>query len=172
MKEVSEKQKQNQESLERQSHWLGGAVQDSNVLVTSNREYSKLGCVSYIFMNFAILYFTHGSPHSFPVFVQNNSCNPVSNALLELNLSAWTIYRSVVYFDTTNLQLSLDFAHVSSSANIMSLQLLIIPPQFSSCTVSIATNNLKPVKLHTVSLDLVKNPGEILTFISSAISLS
>ena len=171
MKEVSEKQKQNQESLESQSHWLGGAVQDSHVQVTSNREYSKLGCVSYIFMNFAILYFTHGSSHSFPVFVQNNSCNPVSNALLELSLSAWTIYRSVVYFDTTNLQLSLDFAHVSSSANIMSLQLLVIPPVFFMYIFH-TTNNLKPVKLHTVSLDLVKNPGEILTFISSAISLS
>ena len=70
---------------------------------TSNRDCSKLGCVSYMFMNFAILYFTHGSSHSVPVFVQNNSCNPVSNALLELNLSAWTIYRSVGYFATTDL---------------------------------------------------------------------
>ena len=81
----------------------GGAVQDSQVGVTSNREYSKLGCVSYIFMNFAILYFTHGSSHSFPVFIQNNSCDPVSNPLVELKLSAWTIYRSVIYLATTDL---------------------------------------------------------------------
>ena len=52
-------------------------------------------------MNFAILYFTHGSSHSFPVFVKNNSCNPVSNALVELKLSAWTINRSIIYVATT-----------------------------------------------------------------------
>ena len=39
---------------------------------------------------------------SFPVFVQYKGCNPVSNALVELNFSAWTIYRSVVYFATTD----------------------------------------------------------------------
>ena len=70
---------------------------------TSNRECSKLECISYIFMNFAILCFTHGRSHSFHVFVQNNSCNPVSNALLELNLSAWTIYTSVIDFAATDL---------------------------------------------------------------------
>ena len=80
-----------------------GAVWDLQEGVTSNREYSKLGCVSYIFMNFAILYFTHGSSHSFPVFIQNNSCNPVSNAWVELKLSAWTIYGSVIYLATTDL---------------------------------------------------------------------
>ena len=60
-------------------------------------------CISYIFMNFSILYFTHGSSHSFPVFIQNNSCDPVSNPLVELKLSAWTIYRSVIYLATTDL---------------------------------------------------------------------
>ena len=53
-------------------------------------------------MNFAILCFTHGRSHSVPVFVQNHSYNPVSNTLVELNLSAWTIYRSV-HFATTDL---------------------------------------------------------------------
>ena len=62
-----------------------------------------MGCVSYIVMNFAILYFTHGSSHSFLIFVQYNSCNPVSNALVELKLSTWTIYRSVIYLATTDL---------------------------------------------------------------------
>ena len=81
----------------------GGAVQDSQVGVTSNREYSKLGCVSYIFMNFAIFYFTYGHSHLFPVFVQYNSCNPVSNALVELKLSSWTIYGSVIYVATIDL---------------------------------------------------------------------
>ena len=80
-----------------------GAVWDLQEGVTSNREYSKLGCVSHIFMNFATLYFTHGSSHSFLIFVQYNSCNPVSNTLVELNLSAWTFYRSVIYFATTDL---------------------------------------------------------------------
>ena len=94
----------------------GGAVQDSHVGVTSNREYSKLRCVSYIFINFAILYFTHGSSHSFPVFVRYNSCNPVSNALVELKLSAWTFQRSVIYVATTDIQSSLDFTHASSTA--------------------------------------------------------
>ena len=56
-----------------------------------------------MFMNFAILCFTHGRSHSFHVFVQNNSCNPVSDALLELNLSAWTIYTSVIDFAATDL---------------------------------------------------------------------
>ena len=80
-----------------------GAVEDFHVGVTNTREYSKLGCVSYIFMNFANLYFAHGSSHSFPVFIEYNSCNPVSNALVELTLSAWTIYRSVIYVATTDL---------------------------------------------------------------------
>ena len=81
----------------------GGAVSDSEVGVASNRQYSKLWCVSYIFMNFAILYFTHGNSYSCPVFIRNNSCNPVPNALVELKLSAWTIYRSVIHLATTNL---------------------------------------------------------------------
>ena len=44
--------------------------------------------------------------------------------------------------------------------NIISLQLLTVPSPFSVCTVTITSNNLKPGKLHTVSFDLVKNPGE------------
>ena len=45
----------------------------------------------------------HGSSYSFPVFIQYNNFNPVSNALVELKLSAWTIYRSVIYLATTDL---------------------------------------------------------------------
>ena len=56
--------------------------------------------------------------------------------------------------------------------NIISLQLLTVPPPFSSCTVTITSNNLKPGKLHTVSFDPVKNPGERLTVICWAFSLS
>ena len=41
--------------------------------------------------------------HSFHVLIQCNSCNPVSNALVELKLSAWTIYGSVIYVATTDL---------------------------------------------------------------------
>ena len=44
--------------------------------------------------------------------------------------------------------------------NIISLQVLTDPPPFSAYTVTITSNNLKPGKLHTVSFDLVKNPGE------------
>ena len=39
--------------------------------------------------------------HSFHVLIQYNSCNPVSNALVELKLSAWTINRSIIYVATT-----------------------------------------------------------------------
>ena len=56
--------------------------------------------------------------------------------------------------------------------NIISFQLLTIPPPLSACTVTITSNNLKPGKLFTVSFDLVKNPGERLTFICWAFSLS
>ena len=56
--------------------------------------------------------------------------------------------------------------------NIISLQLLMVPPPFSACTVTITSNIMKPGKLHTVSYDLVKNPGERLTSVSSASSLS
>ena len=52
---------------------------------------------------FGNLVFYTWMSHSFHDFVQNNSCNPVSNALLELNLSAWTIYTSVIDFATTDL---------------------------------------------------------------------
>ena len=37
------------------------------------------------------------------LFSYNNSCNSVSNALVELKLSAWTIYGSVIYVATTDL---------------------------------------------------------------------
>ena len=56
--------------------------------------------------------------------------------------------------------------------NIISLQLLTVPPPFSACTVTIPSNNLKSGNLHTVSFDLVKNPGERLMFICWAFSLS
>ena len=55
--------------------------------------------------------------------------------------------------------------------NIISLQLLTVPPPFSACTVTIPSNIMKPGKLYTVSFDLVKNPGERLTFILRASSL-
>ena len=55
---------------------------------------------------------------------------------------------------------------------IISLQLLTVPPPFSACIDTITSNNLKLGKLHTVSSDLVKNPGERLTFICWAFSLS
>jgi len=134
--------------------------------------YSNLGCVSYIFMNFAILYFTHGSTHSFPVFIQNNSCNPVSNAWVELKLSAWTIYGSVIIlllqiFSHPLISLMLYQLH-----SIVSLLLLTVPPPFSAYTVNITSNNLKSGNLQTVSFDSVKNPGERLTFICWALSLS
>ena len=45
-------------------------------------------------------------------------------------------------------------------------------PPFSACTVIITSNNLKSGNLHTVSFDPVKNPGERLTFICWALSLS
>ena len=52
---------------------------------------STLNWVCFLHVHeFCIFYFTHGCSHSFPVFVQYNSCNPVSNALIELNLSPWT----------------------------------------------------------------------------------
>ena len=56
--------------------------------------------------------------------------------------------------------------------NIISLQLLTVPPPFSACTVTITSNNLKSGNLQTVSFDPVKNPGERLTFICWALSLS
>ena len=56
--------------------------------------------------------------------------------------------------------------------NIISLQLLMVPPPFSACTFTITSDNLKPGNLHTVSFDMVKNPGERLTSVSSASSLS
>jgi len=56
--------------------------------------------------------------------------------------------------------------------NIISLQLLTVPPPFSACTVTIPSNIMKPGKLYTFSFDLVKNPGERLTFILRAFSLS
>ena len=56
--------------------------------------------------------------------------------------------------------------------NIVSLQLLMVPPPFSAYTVNITSNNLKSGNLQTVSFDLVKNPGERLTFVCWALSLS
>ena len=56
--------------------------------------------------------------------------------------------------------------------NIISLQLLMVPPPFSTCTVTIASNIMKPGKLHTVSSETVKNPGERLTLASRTFSLS
>ena len=56
--------------------------------------------------------------------------------------------------------------------NIISLQLLTVPPPLSACTVTIPSNNLKPGKLYIVSFDHVKNPGERLMFICLAFSLS
>ena len=56
--------------------------------------------------------------------------------------------------------------------DIISLQLHTVPPTYSACTVTITSNNLKPGKLHTVSFDPVKNPGERLTLICRASSLS
>ena len=56
--------------------------------------------------------------------------------------------------------------------NIISLQLLMVPPPFSACTVTITSNIMKPGKLHTVSFDPVKNPGERLTVASRTFSLS
>ena len=56
--------------------------------------------------------------------------------------------------------------------NIISLQLLTVPPPFSACTVTIPSNIMKPGKLYTFSFDLVKNPGERLTSIFSALSMS
>ena len=94
----------------------------------------------------------------------------MSNALVELKLSAWTIYGSVIYlllqiFSHPLISLMLHQVH-----NIISLQLLMVPPPFSACTVTIPSNNLKPGKLHTVSFDPVKNPGERLTFVSRTFS--
>ena len=54
--------------------------------------------------------------------------------------------------------------------NIVSLQLLMVPPPFSAYTVNITSNNLKSGNLQTVSFDLVKNPGERLTFVSRTFS--
>ena len=56
--------------------------------------------------------------------------------------------------------------------NIISLQLFTVPPPFSACTLTIISNIMKPGKLFTVSFDIVKNPGEKLTFIFRAFSLS
>ena len=56
--------------------------------------------------------------------------------------------------------------------NIVTLQLLMVPPPFSAYTVNITSNNLNSGNLHSVSFDPVKNPGEILTFICWALSLS
>ena len=123
-------------------------------------------------MNFAILYFTHGSSHSFPVFVQYNSCNPVSNALVELKLSAWTIYGSVIYLLLQIFSHPLISLMLHQLQNIVSLQLLMVPPPFSAYTVTITSNNLKSGNLHAVSFDPVKNPGERLMFICLAFSLS
>ena len=106
----------------------------------------------------------------FPVFVQYNSCNPASNALVELNLSAWTIYRSGIYFATTDHPLISFILH--QLHNIISLQLLMVLLHFSACTVTIMSNNLKLGKLHTISFDPVKNRGERLTFICWAFLLS
>jgi len=56
--------------------------------------------------------------------------------------------------------------------NIVTLQLLTVLPPFSACTVTITSNNLKSGNLQTVSFDPVKNPGERITFIWWALSLS
>ena len=56
--------------------------------------------------------------------------------------------------------------------SIVSLLLLTVPPPFSAYTVNITSNNLKSGNLQTVSFDPVKNPGERLTFICWALSLS
>ena len=56
--------------------------------------------------------------------------------------------------------------------NIISFQFLTIPPPFSACTVTITSNNLKSGNILPVSFDPVKNPGERLTFIFRACSLS
>ena len=56
--------------------------------------------------------------------------------------------------------------------NIISLQLLMVPPPFSACTVTITSNDLTSGNLHTVSSETVKNPGERLTFASRTFSLS
>ena len=57
--------------------------------------------------------------------------------------------------------------------NIISLQLLtVFPPFVHVQLLLIMSNNLELGKLHTVSFDPVKNPGERLTFICWAFSLS
>ena len=56
--------------------------------------------------------------------------------------------------------------------NIISFRCLTVPPLFSACTVNITSNNLKSGNILTVSFDPVKNPGERLTFIIRACSLS
>ena len=56
--------------------------------------------------------------------------------------------------------------------NIISLQLLMVPPPFSACTVTITSNDLTSGNLHTVSSETVKNPGERPTFSWWALSLS
>ena len=55
---------------------------------------------------------------------------------------------------------------------IIPYQLLTVPPHFSACAVTITSNDLKAGNLHTVSSETVKNPGERLTSVSSASSLS
>ena len=56
--------------------------------------------------------------------------------------------------------------------NIISLQLLMVPPPFSACTVTITSSDLTSGNLHTVSSETVKNPGERLTFSWLTLSLS
>ena len=88
----------------------------------------------------------------------------VSNALVELKLSAWTI------IDLLSILLLQIFSHslillmLNELPNIISLQLLMVPPPFSACTVTITSNDLTSGNLHTVSSETVKNPGERLTF--------
>ena len=88
---------------------------------------STLNWVCFLHVHeFCIFYFTHGCFHSFPVFVQYNSCNPVSNALIELNLSPWTIYRSVIYVASKIFSHPLILLMLHQLHSIISLQLLTV----------------------------------------------
>ena len=88
---------------------------------------STLNWVCFLHVHeFCIFYFTHGCSHSFPVFVQYNSYNAVPNALVELNLSAWTIYRSVIYVVSKIFSHPLILLMLHQLHSIISLQLLTV----------------------------------------------
>lgn len=78
-------------------------------------------------------------------FIKYNICRPKSNALIKI-MSAWPIYRSVIYFAATIFSLHLILLIVYQIFNFSLIA--IFPPFCSACAITITyynvPNNLLP----------------------------